>query len=132
MAKYKMLLGEPCRCYYKNDKGEYSFQGIGYYVGNGYCIRTSFTEIRDNLNKNISPTLWRYDRYIPTRLWNSEYEYAKARGVLHRQHWNLKEILLPNFSVDDFNTNVLEDVYYGHLDEFWWWLEIQREIRNLM
>ncbi len=126
MAKYQMLLGEPCRLYHYNACTKtYEFMGVGYYVGNGYCVRDCFTDVRDDLNKGIKPFFLHYDRYIPTRLWNSEYQYAKERGVLHQQHWNLKEILLPNFSVEDFNTGVFVDYHNDCLNEFWWWHEIQ-------
>lgn len=60
-----MLIGEPCRCYYKNDKGVYTYMGNGYYVGKGYCVMKSFTDVRDDLNNGIRPYLIKYDRYIP-------------------------------------------------------------------
>lgn len=126
MGKYQMLLGEPCRLYhYNNITKTYDFMGVGYYIGNGYCVKDCFTDIRDNLSKGVKPYFLHYDRYIPTRLWNKDYQYAKERGVLHKQHWNLKEILLPNFSVEDFNTNVFVDYHNECLNEFWWWHEIQ-------
>ena len=64
-GRYQMLLGEPCRLYhYNNQTNEYEFIGIGYYVGNGFCVRDCFTDIRDNLNKGIIPDFLHYDRYI--------------------------------------------------------------------
>ena len=128
MRKYRMLLGEPCRCYYKDNKGVYNFVGIGYYVGNGYCVMHNFTDIKDMLFNGDDIAVIHYDRYIPTRLWNNEYQYAKERGILHKLHWNLREILLPNYKVEDFNTEMLEDFYQGHLNMFWWWHEIQNRV----
>ena len=132
MERYKMLLGEPCRCYHKNENGAYTFQRIAYYVGNGYCIIDGFTDVRDMMLKGIAPILLKYDRYIPTRLWNTDYQYAKERGLVHKFKWNLKEILLPNFSVENFNIENLVDFYQGHLDEFWWWHDIQKELQKII
>ena len=82
MGKYQMLLGEPCRLYhYNNITKTYEFMGVGYYIGNGYCVKDCFTDIRDNLSKGVKPYFLHYDRYIPTRLWNKDYQYAKERGV---------------------------------------------------
>ena len=64
------------------------------------------------------------------RLWNTEYQHAKEKGVHYNRHWNLKEILLPGYGVEDFNTDVLEDYYEGHLDEFWWWKQLLRDLRE--
>lgn len=36
----------------------------------------------------------------------------------------------PDYVLEDFNTDVLEDWYYGHLDEFWWWKEIQKDVNE--
>lgn len=126
-GKYKMLLGEPCRCYFKNNKGEYIYHGNAYYIGEGCCV-SSFTDVCDKLPYSIM----KFDRCIPMRLWNTDYQYAKERGVHYNQHWNLKEILLPGFGVEDFNTDVLEDYYEGHLNEFWWWKEIQTQLYNFL
>ena len=130
-GRYKMLLGEPCRLYhYNHHTNDYEFIGIGYYIGNGFCVRDNFTDIRDNLTKGITPCFLHYDRYIPTRLWNTEYQYAKEKGVLHKFHWNLKEILLPDFGVEDFNTDAIVDYNNDSLNEFWWWHEIQQILLN--
>lgn len=125
--KYQMLLGEPCRCYYKTDKG-YNLITIGYYVGNGFCVTRNFTDIRDDLNKGIEPMLIRYDRYIPTRLFNTDWLYELKNLGYSRQ----KPINSPDYEIEDFNTDVLEDCYYGHLDEFWWWKEIQSTLRKVL
>ena len=80
-----MLLGEPCRLYhYNNITKTYEFMGVGYYIGNGYCVKDCFTDIRDNLSKGVKPYFLHYDRYIPTRLWNKDYQYAKERGVQYQ------------------------------------------------
>ena len=126
--KYQILIGEPCRCYFKSGKGEYNYMGNGYYVGKGYCVTKSFTDVRDDLNNGIRPHLIKYDRYIPMRLWNEGY------GTNYE--WNGKRMVdnnrlhTPDYALEDFNTDVLEDWYYGHLDEFWWWKEIQKDVNE--
>jgi hypothetical protein len=34
------------------------------------------------------------------------------------------------FKKEDFNIENIEDFYNGHLDEFWWWKEIQNKIQE--
>lgn len=106
MKKYEMLLGEPVRCYRKTANG-YDFRQIAYYVGNGFCV-SDFANVCD---KQLY-TLLRYDRYIPTRL------------------WNLGQILLPGHNVENFNTENLKDYYDGHLDYCPWWHEIQERVKS--
>ena len=116
---YKMLLGEPCRCYYKDNKGGFQFHGVGYYVGNG-CAVSSFTDVCDKMPYSIL----RCDRYIPIRLWNSDYLHElQTRG-----YTNLGQILSPDFVVEDFDTDKIIDYYEGHLNEFWWWKEIRERV----
>lgn len=125
MAKeqYKMLLGEPCRCYHKQADGSYQFNQVAYYVGSG-CAVSSFTDVCDKLPYVIL----RFDRYIPTRLWNSDYLHE----LKTKSYTNLKQILLPDYEVEDFNTERLIDFYQGHLDEFWWWKEIQTKVGDTL
>ena len=130
--KYKMLIGEPCRCYYKNNADKYSFQGVGYYIGNGYCVMHDFTTLRDNLLQGIEPYIIKYDRYIPTRLWNKNYgSRIKVNEPFCRYIIDDKRLNTPDYDIDDFNTDALEDWYYGHLDEFWWWHEIRKKVTEL-
>ena len=125
MAKYKMLLGTPVRCYIKNQKGQYQFEQTAYYIGNGYCI-SSFTDTVDNLKEGIEPYLLKFDRYIPIEMWNAEYYYElQNKGYTH-----LKPIINSDYTQEDFNIDNIEDLYDGHLDEFWWWKEIQDKIQK--
>lgn len=126
--KYQMLIGEPCRCYYKHPNNSYHLVTIGYYIGSGYCVTMNFTDVRDNLNKGIEPILFKYDRYIPTRLFNDDWLYDLKRKGYSRQ----KPINSPDYDIEDFNTEVIEDWYYGHLDEFWWWKEIQKCLKKII
>ena len=125
MAKYKMLLGTPVRCYIKNNKGQYQFEQTAYYVGKGYCI-SSFTDTFDNLKEGIEPYLLRYDRYIPIEMWNAEYYYE----LQNKGYTRLKPIINSDYTQEDFNIDNIEDLYDGHLDEFWWWKEIQDKIQK--
>lgn len=120
-GNYKMLLGEPCRCYFKNDKGEYQYVMNAYYVGRGYCVR-SFSDVAERLLYQVL----KFDRYIPIRLYNKEYLYE----LQNKGYTNQKPINNPDFELNDFNTNDLIDFYEGHLDEFWWWKEIQDKVRE--
>ena len=43
---------------------------------------------------------------------------------------NQKPINSPDFVIEDFNTDAIVDYYRGHLDEFWWWHEIQKLAKN--
>lgn len=126
--KYQMLIGEPCRCYYKHPNGSYNLVTIGYYIGSGYCVAMDFTDVRDNLNKGIEPILFKYDRYIPTRLFNDDWLFDLKRKGYSMQ----KPINSPDYDIEDFNTEVIEDWYYGHLDEFWWWKEIQKCLKKII
>lgn len=130
MTKYKMLLGTPVRCYIKNNKGQYQFSQTAYYVGCGYCV-SSFTDTFDNLKEGIEPYLLKFDRYIPIEMWNAEYYYE----LQNKGYTNLKPIINSDYTQEDFNIDNIEDLYDGHLDEFWWWEEIQdkiqKEIKNI-
>lgn len=101
-----MLLGEPVRCYRKTVNG-YEFRQIAYYVGNGFCV-SDFASVCDKLPY----TLLRYDRYIPMKLWNKDYQ-----------------ILLSGHNVENFNTENLKDYYDDHLDYCPWWHEIQERVK---
>lgn len=126
-GRYQMLLGEPCRCYHKNTiTNEYEYVGNGYYIGNGLCVIHCFTDIRDDLNKGIVPTFIQYDRYIPTRLFNTDWWFELKKNG----YTNQKPINSPDFVIEDFNTDAIVDYYRGHLDEFWWWHEIQKLAKN--
>ena len=91
--------------------------GNGYYVGKGYCVTESFTDVRDDLNNGIRPFLMKYDRYIPMRLWNKD--YGTNYGWNGKRMVDNNRLHTPDYDLEDFNTDVLEDWYYGHLDEFW-------------
>ena len=104
----KILLGTPCKCYYKDQKGSYVYNGYGYYVGKGYCVLHSFTDIRDDYNNGISPTFISYDRYIPCDL--------KIDN---------------NINKNDFNTENIIDIDNSNLNEFWWWHKIQNDLKKL-
>lgn len=125
--KYQLLLGEPCRGYYKYDNGDYSFNGLCYYVGNGYCV-FSITDTFDRLQRGGAVILQKYDRYIPCRLWNKTYgQYIDVKG---KRVFDDVKLNTPDYVLEDFNTENLVDYYDGHLDEFWWWHEIQKEVQN--
>lgn len=124
--KYKLLLGEPCRGYYKHDNGDYSFNGMCYYVGNGYCV-LSITDTFDSLQRGGAVILQKYDRYIPCRLWNKTYgQYIDVKG---RRVFDDVKLNTPDYVLEDFNTENLVDYYDGHLDEFWWWHEIRKAVQ---
>jgi hypothetical protein len=131
MEKYKMLLGTPVKCYYKNSKGGYDYMQTGYYVGNGYCVG-SFTDVFDGLNNGIRPYLLKFDNYIPLELLNKNYGGFTTAFFPHKRN-----IMDRNFFKDmthkreEFDVENIEDFYTGHLDEFWWWHEIQIEIQNI-
>lgn len=115
MKKYEMLLGEPVRCYRKTANG-YEFRQIAYYVGSGFCV-SDFASVCDKQPYE----LLQYDRYIPVRLWNDDYNPCEFS--------NLGQILLPEYSVENFNTENLKDYYKGHLDDCPWWHEIQERVK---
>lgn len=129
-GKYKMLLGEPCRLYTFNvNTKEYIYCGNGYYIGNGCCVN-DLTDIRDRFLRDIEPVILHYDRYIPMRLWNKDYQYAKESGVLYKTQWVFKEILSPDYELNDFNTNNLIDYENVSLNEFWWWNRLRSMVYN--
>lgn len=117
-GKYKMLLGEPVRCYYKDNKGNYLFQQTAYYVGNGFCV-SSFTDVCDKIPYSVL----KFDRYIPIRLFDKHYDDTKP-------YLFKSPIMNPDFTLEDFNTENLVDFYEGHLNEFWWWNEIQDKVKE--
>lgn len=132
MEKIKILLGSPVKCYHKKNNGEYSYMGLAYYVGNGYCV-DSFTDTFDNLKKGINPDLLKYDRYMPLDLLNRN--YGKMKTILYPYKHNTIDDNFFNDAIlkrEDFNIENIEDFYSGHLDEFWWWNEIQNQIKKEM
>ena len=130
MSKYKMLLCTPVKCYYNNGKGEYVYNQTAYYVGNGYCV-SSITNTVDGLKEGVPPYLIKFDRCIPLELINKN--YGRFKTILYPYKHN---IIDTNFFYDaifkkeDFNIENIEDFYNGHLDEFWWWQEIQNKIQE--
>ena len=102
----KILLGTPCKCYYKYQKSLYVYNGYGYYVGKGYCVLHSFTDIRDDYNNGITPTFICYDRYIPCDLIDN------------------------NINKNDFNTENIIDIDNSNLNEYWWWHKIQNDLKK--
>ena len=100
-------MGEPVRCYHKNEKGEYVYYDNAFYVGRGFCVK-SFTKIIDD---GICVVLT-YDRYIPISFYNKV----------------TKELNTDKYQLTDFNCDKIEDLDNGDLCDFWWWQLIQNKI----
>ena len=58
------------------------------------------------------------------------FTYGQYIDVKGRRVFDDVKLNTPDYVLEDFNTENLVDYYDGHLDEFWWWHEIQKEVQN--